>query len=145
MKIVAGVALASAALTTACSTPSAGIGPPHPCPALALVAPQLLYPIPGATGVPTVAWSLVVAGSLPSSIAVELVAQGGVTLDLGPLRAPPSPLPSPEATPTNPMATLNGVAYPALEPATTYSVAYHDTAKVCPIPVGGNTGSFTTQ
>jgi len=120
----------------------------YPCPALAINGPQVLYPIPGATGVSTAAGSIVVTGFLPSSDVVDLTA-GGATKDLGPLGPPPSPLPSPEATPqyepTAPATPrLLAVAYPKLAPATTYTIGYHDTSTICPISPGGG-GTFTTQ
>ena len=136
------VASGCVALATACSQSSAPRG--IACPTLALEAPQLLYPIPDATGVPTAAASLVVAGLVPATAVVELVPQAGTTLALGTPGAPPVSLPSPEATPLNPDAPLHGVPYPALAAATTYTVTFHGTARVCPLPIVV-TASFTTQ
>jgi hypothetical protein len=144
VKIVAALAFATAALTGACSSqtvPHTGIA----CPALALEAPQQLYPIPGATGVPTTAGYLVVSGSVPSTVVVDLVPQSGAPLALGLLRAAPSPLPSPAATPNDPTAPLHSAPYPALMPATTYSVEYHDTARPCPLAIFNDAEPFTTQ
>jgi hypothetical protein len=109
----------------------------------------VLYPIPGATGVPTAAGSIVVSGGLPSTAVVELAAAAGSTTDLGKLGPPPSPLPSPEATPQynpspQPPPPLFGVAYPQLASATTYTISYRDTASPCPLPIEGG-GTFTTQ
>jgi hypothetical protein len=148
----AGVIVA-AAVAVGCS--SVSVPNPKPtatavaCPALALVGPQVLYPIPGATGVSTAAGSIVVSGGLPSTAVVDLAAAGGRATDLGPLGPPPSPLPSPEATPyynpsPPPPPPLYGVAYLQLASGTTYTISYHDTATPCPLAIGGG-GTFTTQ
>jgi hypothetical protein len=138
-----GLALFAALLASGCS--SSGDPSGHACPDIALLAPQLLYPIPGSTGVPTAAGSLLVAGNVPSTVVAELVPATGTILNLGTLGPPPSPLPSPAATPISSLGTLQGVAYPALSAATSYSVDYQDTATPCPVAITGNSASFTTR
>jgi len=136
--------LGAAAVMAACSSQAVSPIGGSPCPALALLGPQMLYPIPGATGVPTAAGMIVVAGSLQANDVVELTPAGGMTLDLGPLGPAPSPLPSPAATPAQAGASPSAVSYPALQSATTYTVSYRDTSKHCPLAIGGG-GSFETQ
>lgn len=148
------IALAAAVVANGCSQTQSTTGPPPwrgvPCPALAVVGPQVLYPIPGATGVPTVAGSFVFAGDYPATLVVDLAPASGPTVDLGKLGAAPSPLPSPEAMPqsTPPAgstpAPLFGVPYPQLAPATTYTLSYRDTARPCPVAIAGGE-TFTTQ
>jgi hypothetical protein len=106
---------------------------------------QLLYPIPGATGVPTAAGSLVFAGAPDASLTV-LLSASGTTLTLGAPVAAPSPLPSPLATPTPIASGLSSAPYPSLAPATTYRVSYELTGTTGPCAhVLVSPGSFTTQ
>ena len=92
----------------------------YPCPALAAVGPTLVYPIPGATGVPTTASSLIFT-SLPTlsdvttSLDPTVATSGAVALSLGAFVVAPSPIPSPAAS-FVPATKLYGVAYPALAP-----------------------------
>jgi hypothetical protein len=139
--LIGGIALA---LALGCS--SSPITPsPIVCNGVAIPAFQLLYPIPGATAVPTAAGSLVFAGAPDSSITVSLTATGA-PFTLGALVAAPSPLPSPLATPSPSVSALSSAPYPPLAAATTYAVSYGLTATDGPC---GNVriaaGSFTTQ
>jgi hypothetical protein len=133
------------ALSIVVLTAEAGCGNTreYGCPALAFEGPQLLYPAPGATGVPTAAAALLLAGSAPTGTSPQLVAAGQtLTLSFGPA---PSPLPSPRATPFSGNEPLEGAAYPTLSSKTTYALAYASVSDgSCVFPVGAQ-GSFTTK
>ncbi len=114
------------------------------CPGVARpYAGQLLYPIPGASGVPVSAGSLVLSG-VPGSEFVSVVGPDGAVVMAKPGPAP-SPLPEPIATPSQPGAR-SGLAYPPLASDTTYEVTYVGSAGLtCYLPVGGSLGTFTTR
>jgi hypothetical protein len=107
----------------------------------------MLYPIPGATGVSTVAAYLVfaTAGS-PTNFNASLVPATGESISVAAFGAPPVPLPTPFASPL-PLATEYGASHPALAANTTYRVDFAPLAgstSGCSIPIG-SAGSFTTQ
>jgi hypothetical protein len=111
----------------------------------------MLYPIPGATGVSSAAGYLVFATSaLPSDFKPSLVPATGAIVPVGPLGAPPVPLPSPIATPlavaaTVPRAMIYGAAHPTLAANTTYTVEFaSEGSGPCPTLVEPS-GSFTTR
>jgi hypothetical protein len=124
----------------ACGGTPSGCPTPLPGSQAAPLPPELFYPEPGATNVPDGNLTMVVA------FATSLTLTAGAQLIALPSPGPaPSPLPSPMASP--PFANdalLQGVAVPALQSHTTYSV--HDQrgpAGVCNPPT--DLGSFTTQ
>jgi len=105
----------------------------------ARVVPQLLYPIPGATGVPTAAGSLGFSGTPAPGLTPELL--GG---------AMPVPLfiaPAPRATPSTSAtgAPPAVAAYPALAADTTYTVVFNVTPPVVCGISQYDAGSFTTK
>jgi hypothetical protein len=135
----AASALAGCAGGNGCNTDCCGIRdlPFQPGP------PQLLYPIPGATGVPTSAGSLLFAGTPAPGLTPELLGGAApIPLFIAPA---PSALPSPRATPGPGGGTLSSATYPALAAGTTYTVVF-DVAKpvVCEIDQY-DAGSFTTK
>jgi hypothetical protein len=138
------VALFSAAALAGCNGSSSGSGQPVACNLLIPLSPKMIYPIPGATGVPDGQFTLVVSFAPPGSITL---ASGATTL--GPLASAPvpSPLPTPNATPSPSSAqTYAGFAVSgALSSAATYTVT--DTMPaVANCPATSQTiGSFTTQ
>jgi len=97
------------------------------------VVPQLLYPVPGIANVPDNAPTMVVAYSQSPSSAFPIVItpNGGTSIRLGVMHAPPSPLPTPIAKELTPGMPMYGVALPALAPATTYATFYQDTSSYC--------------
>lgn len=97
------------------------------------VVPQLLYPVPGITNVPDNARTMVVAYSLsPASAApIVLTPKGGHAIQLGGMRSPPNPLPTPIATELVRGTPRYGVALPALTPSTTYTASYQNTSSYC--------------
>jgi hypothetical protein len=126
-------ASAAAGCSPAASTPFCGsancpIQPDPNCPNNAAL-PLVLYPVPGATGVPVTAGSLLFAGRLPANFSLQL--QGGagpLPLTFGPA---PSPLPSPRASaPAG--GTLYGAPYPTLAAKTEYAVIYAFNTSSCP-------------
>jgi hypothetical protein len=122
-------------------------------PAIAFAAPILVYPAPGATGVPDNIAELVIALTPPPGVSPGLLlraaGQSGAT-GLTQIVAPPSPLPSPLG-PYPQGLPLHGVVLPTLSPATTYTVLYQSlqTFGGCPPPpaqiVQTSMGSFTTK
>jgi hypothetical protein len=124
-----------------------------PAPAIAFAGPILVYPAPGATGVPDNIAELVIALTPPPGVSpgllLEASGQSGAT-GLTQVVAPPSPIPTP--TGSHPVGLpLHGVVLPGLSPATTYTVLYQalQTFGGCPPPpaqvVKTSMGSFTTK
>jgi hypothetical protein len=113
------------------------------------VVPQLLYPVPGWSKVPDNAPELVVAYNLSNGQpkTIVITPTGGALIPLGPLEAPPNPLPTPNAKEQKPGTTMWGVALPPLHAHTTYTVGYHFTNSYCGRSETFTTsmGSFTTQ
>ena len=128
------------------STPSPG---PVPCPlgvgADALpMPPDLLYPIPGATGVPDGHFTLVVGYSFTPPPMQIVTAIGGMpALSSNAWGPPPSPMPSPAATPRSSSEVLYSLAVPALAAHTTYNAQV--TFGTPPCQAMESAGSFTTQ
>jgi hypothetical protein len=142
-------AIGSLAFAAACSSsPSPEPAPTGVvCPDIAVAPPQLAYPIPNATGVPTAAAYLVFYGTLPNKYAGTLTSGSGSSLVLGAFGAPPSPLPSPLAPPgTGPGlgGPPSGVAYPQLAAATKYTISFSDTGS-CAMTVTSSSYAFTTR
>ena len=111
-----------------------------------LPLPQLLYPIPGSTGVPDNADILVVAGVGPASGTLYVSPGSGVPIQAQALGGVPSPGPSPAAT-TPAGETAQAAVIPNLASGQTYTVKF---TSVGPSPCiqgqySGNIGSFTTQ
>jgi hypothetical protein len=138
-----------AALLPACGYHGSRPADSYPCPDVLAEGPSLLYPIPNASDVPTTPSDLIFA-SLPlgSDITTSLVpapaANGATMLQLGAFIVAPSPIPSPAAS-YAPSTKLYAVAYPALEPNTTYTIQY-GTLYSGPCPsFPTSSGSFTTS
>ena len=123
-------------------------GPPPPSAPPRLL---LIYPVPGATEVPDALGEAVFLGPY-SLVAVEISSSGG-SIPLGAPTVAPSPLPTPNAVPTNygpGSAPFIAVPVPTLSPATTYTVnyAYQDYANnppSCTAQVTLPLGAFTTK
>jgi hypothetical protein len=133
---------ASLGATLAGCSPS----PNYACPALAFPGPQLVYPVPGATGVSSAAGYLVFAtAQSPANFKASLVPATGASVPVAALGAPPVPLPSPIASPLA-LATVYGASHPALAARTTYDVdfASEPGSAYCSFPVESS-GSFTTR
>lgn len=123
------------------STPSGCTQTPEP------PYPQLLYPMNGAAGVSTPTQTLVLAFTGDPAVYGSPGVSGSV-VTVGPLQAPPSPLPSPMASPP-PGTTILAANVSSLQPHTSYTVFYQSNA-VCIPPGAGilaihSIGSFTTQ
>jgi hypothetical protein len=140
--IFAGALIAAAAGIAACND-ATGIAP---CSVTTLPAPQLLYPKPGAVGVPDNAQLLVIDNVGPNGGNLVILQPGGLTIAAGPLGVAPSPLPSPAASPAS-TAVPQSAAIPNLNPATAYSVLFYAApATNCTDPqASGTIGSFVTQ
>lgn len=138
-----------ALVLTACGGAGASMSGPVPCPleagANAIPAPpDLLYPIPNATGAPDGNFTMIAGyGPFAPPTAQVVPSNGGATVTAGAWDAPPSPLPSPAATPRSAMETLYGAQVPSLMPRTTYSVQV--TVGTPPCQTTETAGSFTTQ
>ena len=148
--IASAVTVAALAVAVTACSPSAGPPQGGVCPQIAEVGPPLLFPIPGATGVPTTAGNLIFAAPSLSDFVTSLVpappAFGAPPppVPAGAFGAPPSPLPGPSAT-APPGDEIFAAAYPALSANTTYAVTFAPLrgTGTCTIPVGSS-GSFTT-
>lgn len=139
-------ALGVAAVLASCG-PSSNSTPPQ-CVAPAGVEVQMVYPVPGATGVPDAFTQVVLAtqGTLPSTFSVTLVGStfSGIAY-FGAVLPAPTPLPSPAATPAfaNPTyltSTNGGYTFPA---GTTLTAQLNDLNSNC-VP-GTVLGTFTVQ
>jgi len=122
---------------------------PVPCPlaagAYAIPAPpDLLYPMPGATGVPDGNFTLVVGYSTTPPALQLVTGSGGIpAFSSNAWGPPPSPMPSPAATPRSSSEMLYGLAVPALAAHTTYTAQV--TFGSPPCQSTESAGSFTTQ
>jgi hypothetical protein len=98
-----------------CSGGTSSSNPSLPC--LPPAAPQLIYPAPGATGVPDGNFTMVL------TYFQGVTLNGGASVE-GPFSqaALPSPLPTPYASPLPSGYPLAGYVVGALAPATTYTV-----------------------
>jgi hypothetical protein len=130
------------------ATATCGPPPPSAPPSLFLV-----YPMPGATGVPDDIGIVVVAGVAGTSQDSVTLSSAGGSVPVGAFTAAPSPLPTPHVTPGaqfGPGVAYSAVPVPTLSPATTYTVknAYPDWADnppSCTTTVTQTLGTFTTQ
>ena len=138
-----GMTLLAAVVPAACG----GAAPAFSCQGIsnlpAIPVMQLVYPAPGATNVPDQPGSIVVAFSSQMGAWEMLLQSTGAPVDIGPLGPPPSPMPSPAATPFFANPVYYGVAAPHLDAATAYTVDLKETTLPC-IPVS-SLGSFTTR
>lgn len=141
LAILSAFFLALAGCAAGASTPSGCTQTPEP------PYPQLLYPMDGATGVSTPTQTVVLAFTGDPAV----YGSPGLSVSsatVGPLQAPPSPLPSPMVSPP-PGTTVLAASVGSLQPHTQYAVFYQSNA-VC-VPPGAGTralhsiGSFTTQ
>jgi hypothetical protein len=141
-------AVALVAALAACSDN----GPAGSCnPGPTLAAPQLLYPIPGATGVPYINLNspngyLVVQNVGPAG-GTLYVNSGGVPIAAQSLGAVPSPAPSPALSPS-PGATPLAAQIPNLSPGTAYTVSFSANPPTTCVQAQSssvNIGSFVTQ
>lgn len=108
---------------------------------------QLLYPEPGATGVPHSFGILVFAGGVGESPAPIGLGVGTLPDISTSPTALPSPLPSPAATPMNygaPLLQIFAVTVPALEAGRTYNV-FAPAASGCRGNFEQAVGSFSTR
>ncbi len=140
--ILFGMTLLAAVVPAACGgAPASSCYGPSSLPAIPVM--QLVYPAPGATNVPDQPGSIVVAFSAQMGAWDMLLQSTGTPVDIGTLGPPPSPLPSPAATPPFANPVYYGVAAPQLNAATAYTVDLKETTLPC-IPVS-SLGSFTTR
>ena len=113
------------------------------------IVPQLLYPVPGITGVPHHAPEMVVAYSASpySAFPITITPLGGSAIQLSGMRPPPKPLPQPIAKELKPGTPMYGITLPTLLSNVKYSVAYKDSVSYCGRTYVNNynMGSFTTQ
>ena len=133
-----------AAVLAACG----GNGPAGTCnPGPLLAAPVLLYPIPGATGVPDSPGYLVVANVGPASGSLYLIPpSGGSGIAAQALAPVPSPAPSPAASaPAN--STSLAASIPTLTGGTAYTVKFtaNQPSSCVQAQNSGSIGVFTTQ
>ena len=143
LNILARVAPIALMALGACSSSS-----PAPCGQTTLPPTELflVYPIAGATAVPTSLGDVVFAGT---TVGATLSVQSPTgPISVGSPTAAPSPLPSPYATPPLSVPYF-AVSVPTLSAATTYSVDFTYSASVgppkCTQLVTKSLGSFTTQ
>ncbi len=127
---------------TACSS-STGNFEGHACPDSITVAPPLLLPANGATGVSTSIGNLYFGGGPSSLVYVVLTPASGSVITGGTLTSIPSPAP-----PGTPSGAVTEASIPSLSAEMTYRVsiqAVPQSGQQCPLQVGGSSGSFTTQ
>ena len=136
--------LGLAAVLASCG-PSGNAAPPT-CVAPAGVQAALVYPAPGATGIPDTFSQVAIAtqGALPATFDVAIVASSNVVL-FGSVLPAASPLPSPAATPpfggpTYLTSTNPGVTFAS---GTTLTAQLNDLNSSC--TPGTVLGTFTVQ
>ena len=102
----------------------------------------LVYPAPGATGIPDAVRSVIVSGPVGQ---VTLTPPSGAAIVSTTPTAVPSPIPSPNATPAN--TPVTAFAVPSLAPNTTYTVVAVDTSVTLPCAeaLPQTLGTFATQ
>ena len=112
------------------------------CPEIAFPAPpKMLYPAPGATGVPAGNFPLVLSFRYGTETSLQSSGAPAVAnLQPAPL---PSPLPSPAATP-GPFASPVAYAVPSLQSAAAYAVIASFSPGPC-APGQVTIGNFTTR
>lgn len=146
--LMGGVVIAACGGSGSPASNVATCGPPPPSAAPPLV---LVYPIPGAVGVPIALGEAIFLG--PYSLdTVAITSSSGAAVSTGGFMVAPSPLPSPNAAPSNynpASGPFIAVPVPTLSPATTYSVTYSyqgyaDSPPSCTSTVTLPLGSFTT-
>jgi hypothetical protein len=141
------IALSVVALAAAALSACGDSGGSTPCGTLPnLPAPALLYPIPGAVGVPDSPGYIVVSGVGPAYGTIYLKSPSGSNIYANAIGPVPSPAPSPEASaPAG--STPQAAPIPSLAAGTLYGV-YFDSAGASPCvqgQVSGLIGSFSTQ
>lgn len=133
------IVLASWSVLSGCSQSKEGVA----CAQLALEGPQLLFPIPNATGVPIAAGEFVFQG-IPA--VAELQSTNGVKTDLGSTMTTSAlPLPSPLASPAALDGTREFVEHPTLMPATAYTVTFASPSLEACGPIVSGSYRFSTQ
>lgn len=101
------------------------------CPGLGPSRPQVLYPIPYTSGVPTAAANFIFVDEPTGTISLVALptpgapASNATPLTIGSRMTPPSPLPSPIARPYNANAKLVAISYPQLASQTTYALRFN--------------------
>jgi hypothetical protein len=130
----------SAAALTPAATPT-----PITCPTGfvgTFADPQLFYPSPGATMVPTKLGEIIVRGIAQGAFA--LVAPSSSPLAIGPIESVASPTPTTLPTNTSP-SLYHAIPVPTLSPGITYSVVFTAATGPCgPRQSSGTIGSFGT-
>ncbi len=130
---------------------------PPPSPGPTPFPPVLIFPMPGATGVPANAAEIVFAGTFDASYGpgyYTLATSGGTRIPIGAVTSAPTPLPSPAATlppDYSPNWPYEAVPIPILSPATTYEFGYTATGydpndpPACTSQFSQQVGAFTTK
>lgn len=143
----------TASLLAACGggqtpSPQATCGPPPPIPDPFLA---LAYPAPNAVNVPLSIGMVVFAG-YSGGLKISMQSGSGANIPIGAPTAPPSPMPTPYATPANYGGEVPyfAVPIPSLSPATTYSLSYTYTGytgvpPACVGPITHGLGVFATE
>ena len=140
-------ALGLGAVLAGCGNQGVNATPP-PCVAPAGTQIQMVYPVPGATGVPDTFTQIVLAtsGTVPATFDVTLVGStlAGVAY-FGSVLPAPTPLPSPVATPSfaNPVYLTSTNGGYTFAPGTTVTAQINDLGSSC-VP-GTVLGTFTAQ
>jgi hypothetical protein len=143
---------ALASVLSGCGGSQAGSTPSHPFCPVSKPFVQLLYPIPGSTGVATSVGQMVFASTGVTRIQLGIGAypfEGTLRTKPEPL---PNPLPIPIATPgpyAQYLTTTFAVSFVTLQPHTQYEARSWEVPNPCapePFPPGwADLGSFTTQ
>jgi len=111
---------------------------------------ELVYPASGSVGVPTNLGVVVVQGAIPSNsdVGAFIIAPSGAILTGGPVERPPSPLPSPLATPPDVLGdSYAALPLPTLQPHKTYTFNVQQQIGVdtgC-VAIGKTAGYFSTK
>ena len=143
-RTLAIAAALAVSVTAACSNdPGTTV---TPCPAIALAQPTLLYPKPGAIGVPTTV-RIVILANISSFGGSVTLATTGSTVAAGTFGPAPSPLPAGSATPP-PGTTAQAASIPTLFAGSVYAVNFVGNSvagSLCAAPQSGGTlGAFST-
>ena len=125
---------------TVADTPAATPAPIK-CPYGGFADPQLVYPSPDATMVPTKLGEIIVEGIAQGTFA--LVAPSSSPIAIGPVESVPSPVPTALST-RNAPSLYHAIPVPKLSPGTTYSVVYTAAPNPCKVQRSGPIGSFRT-
>jgi hypothetical protein len=130
--------------------PVATCGSPPP---VAIAQLWLAYPVPNATSVPTSIGEIVLAGNPYGRYGTDTItiASSAAQVPVGAFTAPPSPLPSPYATPPQSSGNVPYFAVPVgtLSTGTTYTVSFTytdwaDNPPTCTQQITKQLGSFST-